>query len=618
MGEVMDEREPSAQLADNQRPTSRRQGTLVIVLGLIGLLITARVAMMLFAIPTAPTAEPLTPGSQALIMATELPSLVATVPTSTRTSSPTPTLTPSPSVTPKPLRVAVEEEVLGDYRTYFASLPARYERLKLIPYRGPRQLEEVLAEQRVDWAIYWSSRVAWGAVPLREEPYALIVHPASTREGFTLAQLVALVKGQDQAFTLVVGDEGRAVSELLDLSGLPPNALKLNDWSAVKEYVATHEDAWALVPWDAVDFRVQTLPVEGQRLDPRKLKGYPLLRRLWLGGETSAPKPLLEDLTRALRYEPPATVELVAVGDIMLARSLTELIQQHSPRYPFECPGIQSLLAGADIAFGNLECVISDRGTRQSKTYTFRAEPKVVEGLVFAGFDVLSLANNHTGDYGDEALLDTLRLIKEAGIVAVGAGGNITEAHRAGIVEANGLRLAFLAYNQIQPASFAATATSPGSAFMKKERMLADVRAARQQADIVVVSCHWGTEYSPYPDTSQRELAQALAEAGAALIVGHHPHVVGGLRYDQGAFTVYSLGNFVFDFDKDYSRDTSSGVVLRCLMDHSGVKTVEFLPYSIVGNRPCLVSREEGAHILQNIVQITQEQGAFPKEGLHP
>jgi len=614
----MDEREPPAQVAENKKPIPPRQGILAVILGLVGLLITARVAMMLFTAPVAPSAELPTRSPEALAVVTMTPSQVAPTPTCTSTPSPTPTLTPSPTATPEPLRVAVEEEVLGGYQTYFASLPSRYERLELLPYRGPQELEEVLATQRAGWALYWSSRVAWGAVPLREEPYALIVHPASTREGFTLAQLAALARGQDQTFTLVVGDAGRAVGELLDLTELAPNAVQLGDWPAVKEYVATHEDAWALAPWDVVDFRVQVLPVEGQRLDPQKLKGYPLLRRLWLGGEAPLPKPLLEDLIQALRYEPPATVELVAVGDIMLDRSLTGLIQQHSPRYPFECQGIQPLLAGADIALGNLECVISDRGTRQSKTYTFRAEPKVVEGLVFAGFDVLSLANNHTGDYGDAALLDTLRLAKEAGIATIGAGENITEAHEARIIETQGLRVAFLAYNQIQPLSFAATATSPGSAFMDRERMVADVRAARQRADLVVVSCHWGTEYAAYPNASQKELAQALAEAGAALIIGHHPHVVQGLRYDQHTFTAYSLGNFVFDFDKDYSRDTSSGAVLRCLLDHSGVKAVEFLPYSIIGYRPCLISREEGTYILQNIIQITQKQGSLPKEEPRP
>ena len=613
----MDERESPAGTNESKRPTPSRQGIMIILLAIAGLLVTARVAVMLFYPSATPPATIPEANSQTLpATATLTPTRVPPSPTLTWTPQPTPT--PAPSATPEPLRLAVEESVLEAYQTYFASLPSRYEGLALLPYAGPQEDEALPVPLEADWGIYWASHAPWEAVPLREEPYALIVHPASAQEGFTLAQLAALAEGEDQTLTLVVGDGGRAARELLGLEGLAPNAVQVSDWTAAKEYVATHEDAWALVPWEAVDFRVKVLPVEGQRLDPEKPQGYPLLRRLWLSGNTPPPQSLLEDLRKALRYELPATVELVAVGDIMLDRNLTELIQQHSPRYPFEGQGIQPLLAGADITIGNLECAISERGTRQTKTYTFRAEPQVVEGLVYAGFDVLSLANNHTGDFGDEALLDTLGLLREALIAPIGAGENITVAHEAKIIEANGLRLAFLAYNQIQPTSFAATATSPGSAFMDKERMVADVRAARQQADVVVVQCHWGTEYSSTPNASQKELAQALADAGAALILGHHPHVVQGLSYGQRTLTAYSLGNFIFDFDKDYSRETSSGAVLRCLIGHAGVKMVEWLPYSIVDYRPVLVSAEEGARTLETIIQVTQKQGAFPKEEVGP
>lgn len=128
---------------------------------------------------------------------------------------------------------------------------------------------------------------------------------------------------------------------------------------------------------------------------------------------------------------------------------------------------------------------------------------------------------------------------------------------------------------------------------------------------MVIVSCHWGTEHSPSLSVSQQELVQALAEAGAALIVGHHPNGMGGLRYGQNTLTVYSLGNFV---SGNLSREASSGVILRCLLDHVGVKTVELVPYASVDNRPCLVSREKGAPIIRNIVQLTREQGTFPQE----
>lgn len=138
---------------------------------------------------------------------------------------------------------------------------------------------------------------------------------------------------------------------------------------------------------------------------------------------------------------------------------------------------------------------------------------------------------------------DTLRHLSEAGLTVVGAGETADEAHAPRIVEAGGLRLAFLAYNQVPPESFAATATRPGHAWMDVGRMTAAVAAAREVADLVIVSCHWGIEYSAYPTASQARIAQALADAGAHLIVGHHPHVVQGVHYHADAFTAYSLGN---------------------------------------------------------------------------
>jgi len=334
------------------------------------------------------------------------------------------------------------------------------------------------------------------------------------------------------------------------------------------------------------------------------------MRRLWLRDRDHLPADLVDELDGALYYAVPPTAELVAVGDIMLSRLVGERIAELGANYPFEAEGMQALLSEADIAFGNLECPVSDRGTKQDKGYEFRADPAVIAGLTWAGFDVLSLANNHTGDYADLALTDTLKLLDEAKIVSVGAGHTITEAHQAKIVTANGLRVAFLAYNQIGPDWFAATADSPGSAFFDSARMAADVQAARQVADLVAVSCHWGVEYTPYPNASQQKLARELTAAGAGLILGHHPHVVQGVGYEKDALITYSLGNFVFD---QGGEETSEGVVLRCTLDTSGVKTWELLPFWIDKSQPTLLDAEKGAPILDRIWKVTQEQGVLPK-----
>ena len=559
-------------------------------------------------------------------MATPAPILTSTAtarptltPTSTLTPTPTPTLTPtlsptampSPSPTLKPLTLAVDRDVYDLSEALFSLLPAQHERLVVLPYTSQDPTDDELAARLATWAIRWAPEPPKGAILLREEPYVVAVHPLFPEEEVSKAELVALASGQDESHGMVVGDSGRAARELLGLERLPSNTILMPDWLRAKEHVATHVGTWALLPWEAVDFRVRILSIEGFRPGPTGSDDYPLVRRLWLTQQAPAPQSLVDALLQALRYEPPPTAELVAVGDIMLDRLVRELIEENTVFYPFEGEGIQSLLSGADIAFANLECPISDRGTRQDKGYEFRADPEVVEALVDVGLDVLSLANNHTGDYADLALTDTIRLLTEAGIVFVGAGRNITEAHQAKIVQANGLRIAFLAYNQIGPDYFAATETSPGTAFMDPKRMVAAVKAARQRADVVVVSCHWGIEYTPYPNASQQELAQTLVDAGATLIIGHHPHVVQGLGYGQGAFTAYSLGNFVFD--QGFSEETSQGLVLRFFLDASGVKMVEFLPVRITDCQPAVMSPEDGAPLLERIMSVTEEQGALPR-----
>jgi len=548
--------------------------------------------------------------------ATARPTLAPTstltpTPTPTATRTPSPTATPSPSPTLKPLTLAVDRDVYDLSEALFSLLPAQHERLVVLPYTSQDPTDDELATRLATWAIRWAPERPKGAILLREEPYVIAVHPLFPEEEVSKAELVALASGQDESHGMVVGDSGRAARELLGLERLPANTILMPDWLRAKEHVATHEGTWALLPWEAVDFRVRILSIEGFRPGPTGSDDYPLVRRLWLTQQAPAPQPLVDALLEGLRYELPPTAELVAVGDIMLDRRVRELIEENTVFYPFEGDGIRSLLSQADIAFANLECPISDRGTRQNKGYEFRADPEVVEALVDVGLDVLSLANNHTGDYADLALTDTTRLLTEAGIVFVGAGRNITEAHQAKIVQANGLRIAFLAYNQIGPDYFAATETSPGTAFMDPERMVAAVKAARERADVVVVSCHWGIEYTPYPNASQQELAQTLVDAGATLIIGHHPHVVQALGYGQGAFTAYSLGNFVFD--QGFSEETSQGLVLRCLLDASGVKMVEFLPVRITDCQPALMSPEDGARVLERVLSVTEEQGALPR-----
>ena len=204
-------------------------------------------------------------------------------------------------------------------------------------------------------------------------------------------------------------------------------------------------------------------------------------------------------------------------------------------------------LAAADLTFGNLECPVSDVGRERGHLYSFRANPEVIAGLKFAGFDAVSVANNHLYDWGPEALLDTVRRLHGAGIQTVGAGANDLAAHYPLLINLGGVRLAFLAYVNVEPKEAIAAPDKPGVAWLNTERVLADIRFARPLADIVIVAPHWGIEYAVRPQRSQVELARRMIDAGADLIVGSHPHVVQPIEQYRGRTIAYSLGNFVFD-----------------------------------------------------------------------
>jgi poly-gamma-glutamate capsule biosynthesis protein CapA/YwtB (metallophosphatase superfamily) len=268
---------------------------------------------------------------------------------------------------------------------------------------------------------------------------------------------------------------------------------------------------------------------------------------------------------------------LLFVGDVMLSRAVGARMQSESD-WTFPFTEIGETLAAADLTFGNLECPVSDVGRNRHHLYSFRADPRAIEGLKFAGFDVLSMANNHSYDWGPEALLDSTRRLREAGIRPVGAGANDLEAHYPVFVDLGGLRIAFLAYVNIDPKEATAAPDRPGVAWLEPDRVMADIRFARPLADIVIVGLHWGIEYATRPQRSQVELAHQMVDAGADLIVGGHAHVVQPLEEYHGRWIAYSLGNFVFD-----QRDpaTRRAIMLRVTTSGKQIAQVTATPIQI-------------------------------------
>jgi poly-gamma-glutamate capsule biosynthesis protein CapA/YwtB (metallophosphatase superfamily) len=278
-------------------------------------------------------------------------------------------------------------------------------------------------------------------------------------------------------------------------------------------------------------------------------------------------------------------VSLDAVGDVTFGESVGPAIAAHGGAYPWAFVG--STLRGADMTVGNLETAVSTRGVAAVKEFTFRGVPAALVPMRdVAGFDVLTLANNHTVDYGRDALLDTVKAVHAAGIQTIGAGANDAQARRPSIVEAGGLRVAFLGYSDVNPYGFNATSTSPGTAKADIDAISAGVHAALRRADVAVCFFHWGTELHPLPDARQQQFAAACLNAGAKLVLGAHPHVLGALATPAPhSLVAWTLGNFVFPSGSTTGRTA----ILHVALGADGVRGYRLVPVRIDGFRPRLV-----------------------------
>jgi poly-gamma-glutamate synthesis protein (capsule biosynthesis protein) len=221
---------------------------------------------------------------------------------------------------------------------------------------------------------------------------------------------------------------------------------------------------------------------------------------------------------------------------------------------------VADLLAGADVTFANLETPVAPRSGAGSRSFVFNAPPAVVRALAHAGVDLVSVANNHLFDQGRRGFEETLRELDAAGMPYVGAGEAGREAGPR-VVTANGLRIAFLGYsygfNQSGNECPAAQPRCLRASVLEADRAVAEVAAAAREADAVVVSVHWGTEYEAQPRAPDVALAHRLADAGAVVVLGHHPHVLQPIelypRADGStALIAYSLGNFVSNQSRLY------------------------------------------------------------------
>lgn len=247
-------------------------------------------------------------------------------------------------------------------------------------------------------------------------------------------------------------------------------------------------------------------------------------------------------------------VKIVFVGDIMLDDLPGRYIQEGKD--PFV--SFSSLFKAADLTIGNLECVIGTSGVKEDKPYVLSAHPRVLP-ILKKYFSALSLANNHSGDYGPEAFSKMLDLLDLSEIRYFGGGRHLRAAHEPVIFDIKGLRIAILAYNLFFPRSFEALEDRAGSAWGEDDYVRAGIKRARDvhRADVVITYPHWGWENEKIASSSQVALAHLMIDSGADAVIGGHPHVTQNIEIYKGKNIFYSLGNFVFDgFETE---DTNTG-----------------------------------------------------------
>ena len=277
------------------------------------------------------------------------------------------------------------------------------------------------------------------------------------------------------------------------------------------------------------------------------------------------------------------TVTLALAGDTMLGRGVAQTLSTTPPE-ALVAPEVRAALGQADLVVLNLECCISERGRpweAPGKPFFFRAPPRAVELLVLLGVDCVTLANNHALDYGADALLDTLDYLDAAGIATVGAGADLGQARRPAMLTAGGSRVAVLGITD-HPADFAAGPDRPGVAFADLGRHVPDwlaelIREAGAQADVTLVTPHWGPNMTAAPVRHVRSAAAALVGAGATLVAGHSAHVPHGVA----GRILYDLGDFLDDYRVDPRLRNDLGLLFLVTLDEAGPVRLEALPLKL-------------------------------------
>lgn len=321
--------------------------------------------------------------------------------------------------------------------------------------------------------------------------------------------------------------------------------------------------------------------------------------------------PTVEPPTPTSPPTPTPLTRLLFTGDINPGRCVAETViaaDDYTLPYEYVAEGLRS----ADITIGSLDGSMTDRAAPMNcpKTMNLVGPSRTVEGLQFAGFDVITVATNHIKNCGlvgcwNDALLDSMATLEAANIAPVGGGDSLAAARAPVIIERNGIRFAFLAASSVGKEMWA-TDSEPGTAPLLSENVTVDIQAAREIADVVIVLPQWGGEYKHLPDWDQYHLAGDMMDAGAALVIGNQAHWVQAVEEFPNGVVAYALGNFVFD--QGWSEKTKQGVVFEATFRGSTLESWRLIPIHIYDNyQPRWADEAEAAEILANVQQASEQ-----------
>jgi poly-gamma-glutamate synthesis protein (capsule biosynthesis protein) len=464
-----------------------------------------------------------------------------------------------------------------------------------------------------------------GAAPIAASAWALATHPRVPVENVTHAQALGLLSGAITDWS-AVGAPYSVPVKRFQLSILPtPKSVTLKGATSFASYNALFSalrktpGALAILPAETLDWSVHHVGVDGFFPTQGRGSGAGLgSLPLWLYvsdalAKQGAHAAMIGESASAVMASAKTTLNLIAVGDIMLGRGvLNQMKARNDFLFPYRA--IKPELDTGDLRIGNLECMVTDLVPPPSdpSTFTFVCPTKGFDGLKYAGFDVLTLANNHSNGEGQVVFNDMRANLTKHGFGHGGGGANLAEATAPIIASAKGMRLAFLSYDNILPQGPWATANSWGLAPINVDTLPADIAAARKQADLVIPYFHWGIEYTNDPTNYQQNVARAAIDAGADMVLGNHPHWTQGIERYKGKLIIYSMGNFVFD--QDWSEPTLEAMLLHLYWRNGTLASVRFVPIKDASRcQPNIMAPAAAVGVFQRMWQGTDElaQGLY-------